>query len=114
MTSTRYVRFEHPGGVSYGIRDGDYVHELDGDLFNGYGNVGLETRVNGEVRQSSSAGELVFSPDELLSYISRYGTLLPGKVILSGTPGQTRAAAKGDVIEVEIEDIGVLRNAVAA
>ena len=80
----------------------------------GYGSLGLETRVNGDVRQSSNTSELVFSPDELLSYISRYVTLLPGDVIFTGTPGQTQAVAKGDVIEVEIEDVGVLRNAVAA
>jgi 2-keto-4-pentenoate hydratase/2-oxohepta-3-ene-1,7-dioic acid hydratase in catechol pathway len=80
----------------------------------GYGSVGLETRVNGEVRQSSNTSELVFSPDELLSYISRYVTLLPGDVIFTGTPGETQAVGKGDVIEVEIEDVGVLHNAVAA
>jgi 2-keto-4-pentenoate hydratase/2-oxohepta-3-ene-1,7-dioic acid hydratase in catechol pathway len=79
-----------------------------------YESLGLETRVNGDVRQSSNTSELVFSPDELLSYISRYVTLLPGDVIFTGTPGQTQAVAKGDVIEVEIEDVGVLRNAVAA
>lgn len=79
-----------------------------------YASLGLQTRVNGEVRQSSNTSELVFSPDELLSYISRYVTLLPGDVIFTGTPGQTQAVAKGDVIEVEIEDVGVLRNAVAA
>jgi len=79
-----------------------------------YGSLGLQTRVNGEVRQSSSTSELVFSPDELLSYISRYVTLLPGDVIFTGTPGQTQAVAGGDVIEVEIENVGVLRNAVAA
>ena len=79
-----------------------------------YGSLGLQTRVNGELRQSSSTSELVFSPDELLSYISRYVTLLPGDVIFTGTPGQTQAVAGGDVIEVEIENVGVLRNAVAA
>jgi 2-keto-4-pentenoate hydratase/2-oxohepta-3-ene-1,7-dioic acid hydratase in catechol pathway len=79
-----------------------------------YASLGLQTRVNGEVRQSSNTSELVFSPDELLSYISRYVTLLPGDVIFTGTPGRTQAIGKGDVIEVEIEDVGVLRNAVAA
>ena len=79
-----------------------------------YGHLGLETRVNGDVRQSSNTGELVFSPDELLSYVSRYVTLLPGDVIFTGTPGRTQAVGKGDVIEVEIEGVGVLRNAVAA
>jgi len=79
-----------------------------------YGHLDLETRVNGEVRQSSNTSELVFSPDELLSYCSRYVTLLPGDVIFTGTPGQTQAVAKGDTVEVEIEGIGLLRNAVAA
>jgi len=78
-----------------------------------YRDLKLETRVNGEVRQASSTSELVFSPDQILSYCSRYVTLLPGDVIFTGTPGQTQSVAKGDVIEVEIEGIGILRNAVA-
>lgn len=78
-----------------------------------YDNLGLETRVNGDVRQSSSTSELVFSPDELLSYCSRYVTLLPGDVLFTGTPGSTQAVSKGDTIEVEIEGVGVLRNTVA-
>jgi 2-keto-4-pentenoate hydratase/2-oxohepta-3-ene-1,7-dioic acid hydratase in catechol pathway len=77
-----------------------------------YGNLALETRVNGEVRQSANTKELVFSPDEILSYCSRYVTLLPGDVIFTGTPGRTQAVAHGDTIEVEIEGIGVLRNKV--
>jgi 2-keto-4-pentenoate hydratase/2-oxohepta-3-ene-1,7-dioic acid hydratase in catechol pathway len=78
-----------------------------------YGNLKLETRVNGEVRQSSNTNELVFSPDKILSYCSQYVTLLPGDVIFTGTPGKTQAVAKGDTIEVEIEGIGLLRNTVA-
>ena len=78
-----------------------------------YGNLKLETRVNGELRQSANTRELVFSPDEILSYCSRYVTLLPGDVIFTGTPGQTQAVKPGDTIEVEIEGIGRLRNAVA-
>lgn len=79
-----------------------------------YDNLKLETRVNGEVRQSSNTRDLVFSPDQILSYCSRYVTLLPGDIIFTGTPGRTQAITKGDLIEVEIEGIGVLRNAVAA
>jgi 2-keto-4-pentenoate hydratase/2-oxohepta-3-ene-1,7-dioic acid hydratase in catechol pathway len=79
-----------------------------------YGNLALETRVNGAVRQSSNTRELVFSPDAILSYISKYVTLLPGDVIFTGTPGKTQAIETGDTIEVEIEGIGVLRNTVAA
>jgi 2-keto-4-pentenoate hydratase/2-oxohepta-3-ene-1,7-dioic acid hydratase in catechol pathway len=79
-----------------------------------YGSLGLETRVNGEVRQSSSTSELVFSPDEILSHCSRYVTLVPGDVIFTGTPGQTQAVVGGDTIEVEIEGVGLLRNTVVA
>ncbi|MGH7125174.1 MAG: fumarylacetoacetate hydrolase family protein [Stellaceae bacterium] len=79
-----------------------------------YGNLKLETRVNGEVRQSSNTSELVFSPDKILSYCSQYVTLMPGDVIFTGTPGKTQKVARGDTIEVEIEGIGVLRNRVAA
>jgi 2-keto-4-pentenoate hydratase/2-oxohepta-3-ene-1,7-dioic acid hydratase in catechol pathway len=78
-----------------------------------YGDLALETRVNGEVRQSSRTSELVFTPDEILSYCSSYVTLLPGDVIFTGTPGRTQAVAPGDTIEVEIEGVGVLRNTVA-
>ena len=79
-----------------------------------YGHLKLETRVNGEARQSSSTGELVFSPDQILSYCSQYVTLLPGDVIFTGTPGKTQRINRGDTIEVEIEGIGTLRNRVAA
>jgi 2-keto-4-pentenoate hydratase/2-oxohepta-3-ene-1,7-dioic acid hydratase in catechol pathway len=79
-----------------------------------YNNLKLETRVNAQVRQSSNTNELVFSPDQLLSYCSEYVTLLPGDVIFTGTPGKTQAVTKGDTIEVEIEGIGVLRNSVAS
>jgi 2-keto-4-pentenoate hydratase/2-oxohepta-3-ene-1,7-dioic acid hydratase in catechol pathway len=79
-----------------------------------YDNLRLETRVNGEVRQSSNTDELVFSPDQILSYCSKYVTLLPGDVIFTGTPGRTQRVTRGDTIEVEIEGIGVLRNTVAA
>ncbi|HKX09779.1 MAG TPA: fumarylacetoacetate hydrolase family protein [Stellaceae bacterium] len=78
-----------------------------------YNSLKLETRVNGEVRQSSNTRELVFSPDKILSYCSQYVTLLPGDVIFTGTPGKTQEVTRGDTIEVEIEGIGVLRNRVA-
>jgi 2-keto-4-pentenoate hydratase/2-oxohepta-3-ene-1,7-dioic acid hydratase in catechol pathway len=79
-----------------------------------YANLQLETRVNGELRQSSNTKELVFSPAQILSYCSRYVTLLPGDVIFTGTPGRTQSVSRGDLIEVAIAGIGVLRNRVAA
>jgi 2-keto-4-pentenoate hydratase/2-oxohepta-3-ene-1,7-dioic acid hydratase in catechol pathway len=79
-----------------------------------YGDLKLETRVNGELRQSSRTSELVFSPDRLLSYVSKYITLLPGDVIFTGTPGETQAVTRGDTVEIAIEGIGRLCNTVAA
>jgi 2-keto-4-pentenoate hydratase/2-oxohepta-3-ene-1,7-dioic acid hydratase in catechol pathway len=77
----------------------------------------LETRLNGETVQSSSTGMMIFSVAKLISYASAIFTLVPGDVIVTGTPagvGWSRKPAwfmkPGDVCEVEIESIGVLRN----
>jgi len=75
-----------------------------------YGDLLLQTRVNGEVVQSQRTKDLVFNVPTIVSYISRYVTLEPGDVIYTGTPGTTKAMKPGDVVEVEIEGIGVLRN----
>lgn len=74
----------------------------------------LETRVNGEVRQSERTRDLLFNVEEIVSYVSRYVTLYPGDIIFTGTPGSTRAMEPGDVVEVELEGVGVLRNPVVA
>lgn len=72
----------------------------------------LQTRLNGEVVQSQRTRDLIFSVAEQVSYISRYVTLLPGDVIYTGTPGTTRRIKAGDVVEVELEGVGVLRNSI--
>lgn len=74
----------------------------------------IETRVNGVVKQSSRTSEMVFSPSFLVAYISRMMTLLPGDIILTGTPVGVGPLAAGDVVEVSIEKIGVLKNRVLA
>ena len=74
----------------------------------------IQTRVNGSVRQSARTSGMVFSPAFLVAYVSRMMTLLPGDLILTGTPAGVGPLAPGDVVEVEIEGIGVLRNRVAA
>ncbi|HSX73360.1 MAG TPA: fumarylacetoacetate hydrolase family protein [Shinella sp.] len=80
----------------------------------------LETRVNGEVRQSDRTGRMIFSFRKIIAYISTFTTLVPGDVIVTGTP--TGAGARfdppvwlkpGDVVEVEAEGIGTLRNTIA-
>jgi len=78
-----------------------------------YNNVLVEGRVNGEVRQSGRTTELIFPVDTVISYISRFVTLMPGDVVYTGTPGTTKPMQLGDVIEIEVEGVGVLRNRVA-
>jgi 2-keto-4-pentenoate hydratase/2-oxohepta-3-ene-1,7-dioic acid hydratase in catechol pathway len=75
-----------------------------------YDDLLLQTRLNGEVVQSQRTKDLIFDVATIVSYVSRYVTLEPGDVIFTGTPGTTRSFKAGDVIEVEIEGIGVLRN----
>lgn len=74
----------------------------------------LQTRVNGEVKQSQLLSDLLFDAAMVVSHASRCVTLLPGDVIFTGTPGTTSALAPGDVVEVEIDGIGILKNIVAA
>lgn len=72
------------------------------------------TRVNGEVRQDGNSRDLVFPVPFLVAYLSKYMTLLPGDVIMTGTPAGVGPISIGDSIEVEIPEIGVLRNRVVA
>ncbi len=78
-----------------------------------YGKLHLQTRLNGEVKQSQTTADLLFDLPTVVSFISQAMTLLPGDVIYTGTPGQTSAMKPGDVVEVEIEGIGILKNTVA-
>jgi 2-keto-4-pentenoate hydratase/2-oxohepta-3-ene-1,7-dioic acid hydratase in catechol pathway len=77
-------------------------------------NLQLTTRVNGEVKQSSSTSDLIFDVPAILSFVSHHMTLEPGDVITTGTPSGVGNLAVGDVVEIEIEGIGVLRNRVIA
>lgn len=80
----------------------------------------LETRVNGEVRQSDRTSRMIFSFRKIIAYVSTFTTLMPGDIIVCGTP--TGAGARfdppvwlkpGDVVEVSAEGIGTLRNTIA-
>lgn len=79
-----------------------------------YNDLHVETRLNGDVRQAESTADLIFSVDTIVSYVSRYFTLYPGDIIFTGTPGSTRAMQPGDVVEIEVQGVGVLRNPVTA
>jgi 2-keto-4-pentenoate hydratase/2-oxohepta-3-ene-1,7-dioic acid hydratase in catechol pathway len=67
-------------------------------------------RVNGQVRQDGRTSDMVFCVDTLISFISQVMTLEPGDVVTTGTPPGVGPLVSGDVVEVEIEGIGVLRN----
>lgn len=77
-------------------------------------NLQLQTRLNGQVVQQQTTADLMFDCATVVSYISRYLTLSPGDLIFTGTPGATDWLKPGDVVEVEIEGIGVLSNPVEA
>jgi len=73
---------------------------------------GIETRVNGEVRQSGRLDEMVHSVASVIAYASAVFTLLPGDVILTGTPAGVGPIMAGDTVEVTVEGIGTLSNPV--
>ncbi len=77
-----------------------------------YSDLLLRTIVNGEVAQEQRTSDLIFDVPTVLSFVSRYVTLTQGDVVYTGTPGNTRRMTPGDVVEVEIEGIGTLRNPV--
>jgi 2-keto-4-pentenoate hydratase/2-oxohepta-3-ene-1,7-dioic acid hydratase in catechol pathway len=75
-----------------------------------YADLLLTTRVNGQVMQQQRTSDLIFDVLTVICFISRYVTIEQGDVIYTGTPGNTQRMQPGDVVEVEIEGIGTLRN----
>ena len=83
--------------------------------------LGIRLRLNGQTMQDSSTSQLIFGVDELIAYLSQIFTLEPGDLIFTGTPPGVGMARKppvwlkpGDIVEVEIDHLGTLRNSVAA
>jgi 2-keto-4-pentenoate hydratase/2-oxohepta-3-ene-1,7-dioic acid hydratase in catechol pathway len=79
-----------------------------------YDDLMLRLRLNGEVRQEEKTSLFIHDVATQVSFISKYITLHPGDLIFTGTPGTTDALKPGDVVEVELEGVGVLRNKVVA
>jgi 2-keto-4-pentenoate hydratase/2-oxohepta-3-ene-1,7-dioic acid hydratase in catechol pathway len=75
--------------------------------------VAIRTTLDGELRQDGNTKDLIFTIPELVAYISSYTTLLPGDVILTGTPAGVGPMLPGQVVSIEIEGIGTLSNPVA-
>ena len=89
------------------------------DEFPDFNNIALETRVNGEVRQNDTTRNIIFDFAFILSYLSKFYQLNPGDVIATGTPTGSGARfdppvwlKPGDVVEVEVQGIGTLRNGI--
>jgi 2-keto-4-pentenoate hydratase/2-oxohepta-3-ene-1,7-dioic acid hydratase in catechol pathway len=78
------------------------------------GSLAIEARVNGELRQSSDTSQLIFDVPSLIAFISGVMTLLPGDVILTGTPAGVGPIVPGDIVAVTIAGIGTLTNTVTA
>ncbi|HEY2694805.1 MAG TPA: fumarylacetoacetate hydrolase family protein [Pseudonocardiaceae bacterium] len=101
--------FADTGGFGPWLSTPDEVPDLDESV--------LTTRLNGTVMQQSKIGEMIFGIPELINYVSTISELLPGDVIVTGTPGGVGARQTpqvfmhpGDVVEVEIDHVGLLRN----
>lgn len=116
-----YANFNDVTARDLQRRDGQWTRAKSFDTFAPMGpfvvdldpsNLAIETRVNGIVRQKSLTSDLIFSVPELVEFVSRIMTLLPGDVIATGTPPGVGSLSSGDVVEVEIEGLGTLRNGV--
>ncbi len=79
-----------------------------------YDDLLLTLRLNGKVMQQERTSQMIHDVASQVSFISRYVTLLPGDLIFTGTSGKTAALHAGDIVEVELEGVGVLRNRVVA
>lgn len=90
-----------PLGEPVPLRDVDDLHGLE-----------LELRVNGELRQKGNTAQMIFPPEELIAYISRYMTLERGDIIATGTPSGVGPLLPGDTVEATISSVGRLSNTV--
>lgn len=83
------------------------------DEIDPWAGIGVETRVNGSVKQQGNTRDFIFSLDTIIRYIAQAMTLYPGDLIPTGTPSGVGPLVAGDVVEVSVEGIGTLRNPVA-
>ena len=77
-------------------------------------NLNIECRVNGKVMQQSNTKHMIFKIPQIIAFVSKMFTLEPGDIIITGTPSGVSPLKGGDVVEVEIENIGILSNKVEA
>jgi len=77
-----------------------------------YNNLLLTTKLNGEIVQQENTRNMIHKPSKVVSYLSRYFTLMPGDLIYMGTPGRTQKLSNEDIVSVTIEDIGTVKNTI--
>jgi 2-keto-4-pentenoate hydratase/2-oxohepta-3-ene-1,7-dioic acid hydratase in catechol pathway len=82
------------------------------DEIDPWAGIGVETRVNSEIRQQGNTRDFIFALDVVIRYISQVMTLMPGDLIATGTPQGVGAVVAGDIVEVRVEGIGTLRSPV--
>lgn len=99
--------------VSDGIDGGGEGRESAQSNLDPWAGVQVETRVNGDVRQSGNTRDFIFALDVVLRFITQVMTLYPGDLIATGTPSGVGPVVAGDVVEISIPGIGTLRNPVA-
>lgn len=102
--------------------DGQWTRAKGFDTFAAFGpwieteldpeNTPVQTYLNGELKQTGNTSQMIFSVKKVISFISQVMTLLPGDMIATGTPSGIGPMQPGDIVEIKIEPIGVLRNRV--
>ncbi len=133
--NAKNVTADQAGDYIFGVTAGNDVSErawqaddlqwFRGKASDGFGPIGpaiatgldyndllVESRLNGEVMQSQRTRDFIHDAHAIVSHISQYTTLHAGDLIFTGTPGTTSAMQPGDVIEIEVEGVGVLRNTI--
>ena len=132
---TKYVSEEHAKEYIFGYTCGNDISARDwqksdnqwwraksSDTFSPIGpcivtglepnNIDIIGKINGKIIQSSNTSNLIHSIEKSISFISQVMTLYPGDLIFTGTPGTTQAIQPGDIVEVEVPEIGILSNIV--
>ena len=82
------------------------------DEIDPWAGVGVQTRVNGEIKQDGNTRDFLFGLDAVIRHIAQAMTLFPGDLIPTGTPAGVGPLVAGDVVEVAVEGVGTLRNSV--
>lgn len=118
-----YTAVNDVSARDYQDKDGQWTRGKGFDTFCPFGpviatgldpdNLKIKTRLNGETVQSSNTNDMIFKTARLISFISNVMTLLPGDLISTGTPLGVGPLKKGDIVEIEIEGIGILKNFVS-